>query len=200
MVLFPEDGSDAADTLGHGTAVTAAIQEKAPDADYTALKLFGNTLRTSSSRLLQAIEWTVENRFNLVNLSLGAPNLDLREAMEALVERARMAGTILVAARQVGEQPVLPGMLAGVISADVDWNLPRHGYRTDPERTSCFFASGFPRSIPGVPPARNLSGISFAVANLTGIIARALEKAPDRSLDTIRARMAAEAQRLAGCS
>lgn len=35
-------------------------------------------------------------------------------------------------------------------------------------------ASGYPRPIPGVPPERNLKGISFAVANVTGVLARAM--------------------------
>ena len=35
-------------------------------------------------------------------------------------------------------------------------------------------ASGFPRPVPGVPPERNLKGTSFAVANVTGVLAREL--------------------------
>jgi len=38
--------------------------------------------------------------------------------------------------------------------------------------TTVYRASGWPRPIPGVPPLRNLNGISFAVANVTGILAR----------------------------
>jgi hypothetical protein len=38
-------------------------------------------------------------------------------------------------------------------------------------------ASAYPRPIPGVPRERNLSGISFAVANTTGFLARAVEAA-----------------------
>jgi hypothetical protein len=41
-----------------------------------------------------------------------------------------------------------------------------------------FLASGFPRPIPGVPPERNLQGVSFAVANVTGFLARLLEAEP----------------------
>ena len=33
----------------------------------------------------------------------------------------------------------------------------------------------YPRDIPGVPRERNLSGVSFAVANASGFVARALE-------------------------
>lgn len=181
-----EEEASFDDVLGHGTAVTAAIQEKAPDAHYYMLKLFGSTLRTSSSRLMQAIEWTIANRMDIVNLSLGTPNLDYRADMRALVERASTAGAILVAARQAGETPVLPGMLEGVIGVDVDWSLPRHSYRIGDENGSPrFFASGFPRSLPGIPPARNLSGISFAVANLTGVIARGCERLEHRSVDSV---------------
>ena len=38
-----------------------------------------------------------------------------------------------------------------------------------------FRASGYPRPIPGVPREKNLAGISFAVANATGFIARGIE-------------------------
>ena len=36
-------------------------------------------------------------------------------------------------------------------------------------------ASGYPRPIPGVPPERNLKGLSFAVANASGFLALAIE-------------------------
>jgi hypothetical protein len=49
-------------------------------------------------------------------------------------------------------------------------------------------ASGFPRPIPGVPPENNLKGLSFAVANATGVIAGRLARQPGQSAwDIIRA-------------
>ena len=53
-------------------------------------------------------------------------------------------------------------------------------------------ACGYPRPIPGVPPERNLQGLSFAVANASGMLARLLEGTPAgvslaeklRSMDT----------------
>ena len=44
---------------------------------------------------------------------------------------------------------------------------------------SVLVASPHPRPIPGVPPERNLNGISFAVANATGVLARLLAEEPD---------------------
>jgi hypothetical protein len=49
-------------------------------------------------------------------------------------------------------------------------------------------ACAYPRPIPGVPPERNLNGISFAVANATGVLARLLEGEPDvrTALDAVQ--------------
>ncbi len=169
------------DKLGHGTAVTAAIQEKAPGAEYYAVKLFDRSLSTTSSRLMQAIEWAIENRMHLVNLSLGTPNFEYKSAFQSIVKRASVAGVVLICARYETKNPVLPGILPGVVSVDVDWQLTRHSFRVVQEdgQTS-FRASGFPRPLPGISPARNLNGISFAVANMTGIVARACE-----AMDTV---------------
>jgi hypothetical protein len=185
------------DAVGHGTAVMAAIQEKAPAAEYYALKLFGPSLRTTTARLIQAIEWTIHNRMDLVNLSLGTPNLECRAEFESLVERAQAEGVILVSARRMGDHPVLPGMLKGVAAVDVDWNLPRHRYWIgEAGGMPCFFASGWPRPLPGILPGRNLNGISFAVANMTGFIARALGKSTKRSVEDLCHALAAEAPAL----
>jgi hypothetical protein len=45
--------------------------------------------------------------------------------------------------------------------------------------------SPYPRDIPGVPRERNVNGISFAVANASGFVARALEAAPGAGLGEI---------------
>jgi hypothetical protein len=76
--------------------------------------------------------------------------------------------------------------LPGVIRVGLDASCPRNQFRVNGET---FYASGFPRSIEGVPPERNLSGISFAVANMTGFVARACEGLEDRSYESVRARL-----------
>jgi subtilisin family serine protease len=179
------------DTVGHGTAVMAAIQENAPGAEYFAVKLFGNSLRASSVQLMQAIEWAIDARVSIVNLSLGTPNFDHRRSMEELVKRAQDASVVLVAARNAGPaMPVLPGCLEGVIGVEVDWTLQRDRYRF---ADGAFFASGFPRSLPGVPPARNLNGVSFAVANMTASVARVCQGLPRRDFESVHAALLAEA-------
>jgi subtilisin family serine protease len=182
------------DSLGHGTAVTAAIQEKAPGAEYYAVKLFDKSLSASSARLLAAMEWCIGQQVDLINLSLGTPNLSFRSAFESSVKRAVKAGILMICARRENEKPVLPGILEGLISVDVDWRLPRHSYSLAVDEVgSHYLASGFPRPLPGVSPTKNLSGISFAVANMTGLVARACEHLDVRNLENVHNLLASQA-------
>ncbi|MBI3494333.1 MAG: hypothetical protein HY047_21510, partial [Acidobacteria bacterium] len=80
----------------------------------------------------------------------------------------------------------LPGSLPGVIAVQLDATCPRDEYRVAGVNDSIVFrACGFPREIPGVPPERNLNGISFAVANMTGFVARVREQARYTSVEEI---------------
>jgi hypothetical protein len=83
---------------------------------------------------------------------------------------------LLVAAREANGQACYPGSLPNVLSVDLDWDCPRDAFRCAASADQMTFcASGYPRPVPGVPPTRNLHGISFAVANMAGFVARACE-------------------------
>lgn len=173
-------GNDIADRLGHGTAVAAAIREKAPEAVLIPVTVFHRELRATADALVAAIAWAVEARVDLINLSLGTANpAHKRRLGEVLVAAAR-AGVCLVAADAQDGTEWLPGSLPLAVGVTLDWSLPRERALVDvtmegPVRRVRLRASGYPRPIPGVPPERNLKGISFAVANATGLLARHLE-------------------------
>jgi Subtilase family len=188
-VSIGADGSvteDFVDRIGHGTAVTAAIKEKAPDAEIYSVKVFDRTLSASVTTLIHALRWAADEGMRLVNLSLGTSNLAHRAALTAAVVDVRRCGVIVVSARDDGGVEWLPGSLSGVIPVRVDWDCPRDTFRAmDSSRGIVFCASGFPREIPGVPPHRNLHGVSFAVANMCGFVARCLEHAPGASFEHV---------------
>jgi subtilisin family serine protease len=170
------DEKNYVDVIGHGTAVMAAIKEKAPDAEYFAVRVFYSSLRTTVDLLLRAIEWSMANRIAVINLSLGTTNPAHRERFISVITRALEKGLILVSARDADGTPALPGSLPGVIGVSLDWDCPRELYYCQATNDGlALTASGYPRSLPGVPPARNLHGISFAVANATGFVVRARE-------------------------
>jgi len=174
--ITPDGREDAEyiDRLGHGTAVTAVIREKAPDAEIYAVKVFHDSLATRIESLVHALDWSARNGMHLINLSLGTDNPQHEAVLGASVERLAGRGIKLIAAYEDSGIRWLPGCLSGVVPVVVDWDCPRDSYRTSmlPDGRMLYHASGFPRPIPGVAPERNLKGISFAVANVTGLIAR----------------------------
>lgn len=189
------EGPDAIlDRLGHGTAVTAAIQEKAPDADILPVRVFRDGLKASAAALIAAIRWSIAAEADIVNLSLGSLNPAHEAAFAQIADVAAEAGVLLVAAREANGTPCYPGSLSQVIGVALDWDIPRETYRMMVEDgQSVFPASGYPRPIPGVPLQRNLYGISFAVAQMAGFVARAHEgMAAAPSVETMRDRLIRE--------
>ncbi|HUR32341.1 MAG TPA: S8 family serine peptidase [Vicinamibacterales bacterium] len=193
---------DYVDRIGHGTAVMAAIKEKAPGADCYAVRIFDSRLTTSAATVVAAIDWAAAARVDIVNLSLGTTNHEHAPAFAQAVARAEAAGVVIVAARDDEGVAWLPGSLAGVVAVQADWNCPRDEYRVaGDDRAPIFRASGFARPIPGVDPRRNLNGVSFAVAQITGFLARAMSLAPTATAADalIRLQKFAALRRLATC-
>ena len=131
-VALEPDGrahDDLTDRLGHGTAVTAAIQEKAPGARVHVARVFHDELATSARTLAKAIDWAAERGCRLANLSLGTPRQSRIEVLQPAVERAARAGTLVIAAFSHEGQRQLPGSLPGALGVCLDWDLPRHSVR-----------------------------------------------------------------------
>jgi len=193
-----EDGSldgDYVDRLGHGTAVAAAIREKAPGARISAIKVFWNALATDVTTLARAIDEAAAYGASVINLSLGTAEVRHRDRLQASVLRARAGGAIVVAAHDENGVRWLPGCLEGVVPVRADGSLDREAYEVgvvDDRRV--LVAAPYPRDIPGVPRDKNVHGISFAVANASAFVARALEATPGADLAQVFATLEA-----AGC-
>lgn len=174
--------ADYVDRLGHGTAVAAVIREKAPDAEIYAVKVFDRELATTGEALCTAIDWAVRHEMHLINLSLGTTNAAHEPALARAVAAATEANLIVVAAAPMREARWLPGALPKVVRVEVEWTLPRDSCSVVVANGEVLLrASGYPRPIPGVSPERNLKGLSFAVANATGLLALVMGAAPAAS-------------------
>ena len=176
-ISFTDDADDVVDRLGHGTAVAAAIREKAPAVDLVTVKIFHQRLATNADVLARAIEWAADYGAQLINLSSGTANAAHVERLTAAVGYAAARGSLVVSAFEVSGTHLFPGSLPGVIGVLADWSIERDALDVVPQPigVSRFSASPYPRPIPGVPQERNLAGVSFAVANVTGFLARAIE-------------------------
>ena len=166
-----EVGEDAVlDRVGHGTAVTAAIQELAPHALILPIRVFREGLRASPRALIAAMDWASTQGAAFCNLSLGTTNPAHAEHFAAAT--ARCTGRIIAPRTAGDDAPCWPGMLPEVIAVGLDWDVPRGEARLGED--GVHYASGYPRPIEGVAQQRNLHGISFATAQVTGLVAAGL--------------------------
>jgi subtilisin family serine protease len=167
---------DIVDRLGHGTAVAAAIRDLAPDVELVAVKVFERQLVTTVGALMQAIRAGIGFGAHVINLSLGTAKPAHEPLLAEVVAEAVERGVLIVAAAEDAGVRWLPGSLPGVLGVRVDWTCSRDEIASidDDRARTVVRASGYPRSIPGVPRERNLRGVSFAVANATGLVARLL--------------------------
>ena len=182
-VAFDLEGrasDDYTDRLGHGTAAAAAIHEKAPGARLYAVKVFDRELATTVKTLARAIDWATDQGIPVVNLSLGTPNDFRQPELAPSVARAVERGTIIVSAHHFDGRLWYPGAMPGVLGVVMHVDQPRARVDVvEVDGARVVRASPYPRPVPGVPPGRNLNGISFAVANATGVLAALLATRPD---------------------
>jgi subtilisin family serine protease len=181
------DGSHTADfqdRWGHGTAVTAVIRERAPLSDLHVARVFDAGLSTTSEALAAGLDWAIDIGAQVVNLSLGTANVEQEPRFASILGRAAEHNVWVVSASEHDDAAWLPGSMEGAVGVVVDWECERTtvavGERSD--GTPCLKASGYPRPIPGLPPERNLRGVSFSVANSSALLTRIRQARPEDDL------------------
>jgi subtilisin family serine protease len=104
------------DLYGHGTACAGLIRQLAPDALLWSVRVLGSNLRGNAGDFAAAVEWCIEARFDVVNLSLSTSNPEYLELFWELVDRAAFGRVLLVAAMNNVRTRTIPSELAGVCS------------------------------------------------------------------------------------
>ncbi len=174
-----ERDSSWEDLLGHGTAVAATIRGHAPSASLVSIRVFHRTLEAHFEAILDAIDWGVEERLDLLNLSLGCANRERDEAFESACVRAMDRGVAVVSAAGTSSQ-------SAFFAAAADYALEGEEIRFE---RGLFHASPWARQRGVLPREKNFHGTSFAVAHVTGIAARLLSEG-ERSLHEALSRAA----------
>lgn len=62
--------TDTGDTCGHGTACAGIIRRTAPDCEIHSVRVLGERFSGTGEVLMAGLRWAVEQRFDVVNLSL----------------------------------------------------------------------------------------------------------------------------------
>jgi subtilisin family serine protease len=174
-----ERDSSWKDRLGHGTAVAATIRGHAPGAALYSIRIFHRVLEAHFEAILDALEWGVEERLDLLNLSLGCAKGEKDALFDSACLRAAERGVAIVSAAGTGGG-------ASYLPVAADYALEGEDIRVE---GGLFHASPWARPRGALPRERNFHGTSFAVAHVTGIAARLLSEG-ERSLGEALSRVA----------
>jgi len=170
---------DSGDSSGHGTACAGIIHALAPGTEITSVKVLTAGVHGSGPVLETALRWAVEQRFDVVNLSLSTRKAEVASLLRPLVDQAWFGGTVLVASAH--NFPVLsyPWTFSSVISVASHARRDPWLYFYNPEPPALFQAHGV-----GVEVAwaggttRRVTGNSFATPHVSALAALIRSKHP----------------------
>ena len=201
--------NNAKDRNGHGTHVAGIIaaqsnnftgQGVAPNVNLYSLKVMdsgeGEEAYAYTSDIIRAIEWSIQNNMDIINLSLGSTRPD--PAFEAVLRSAYQKGILIVAAsgnKKPGTKdvPNYPAAYkASVISVGaIDDQLKRADFSVGGD-TLEVVAPGvnvLSTYVTGNPPYAYLDGTSMATPYVVGTLALYKEAYPGETNIQIRKRL-----------
>ena len=175
------DPSTAGDSAGHGTACAGIVTRIAPDVEIYSVKVLGAGGIGDGQAFLAGLEYAINRRFRIINLSLGTTKPQFFAPLHDLLDRAYQAGCVVVAAANNLPQPSFPSVFSSSLISVIK------SAETDPLRFGFHFGEVIELKAPGVNVRtawpngghRNLTGNSFACPHVVGVIARLLERHPE---------------------
>ncbi len=180
-------GLALADKVGHGTACAGIVHKVAPAAELYSVRIFDESLMTDGRLLVAALRWAIEQRMDVVNLSLGTTDSAYNGELEQVCREAVEKGIILLAATHGEDLPSCPALwpeVIGVVGGQV------HGHNAYYYRAGAdieCIARGDKQKVCWLERREvEQQGSSFAVPYMTGIVALLREARPQAPLKEIR--------------
>jgi membrane-anchored mycosin MYCP len=129
---------DYSDENGHGTEIAVAIHHLAPDARILAVKIMGQKLRTSAELMAAGIETAARHGAQIINLSLGTPNMGKALLLRDCCGNAVEAGSVVLAAAHPKGERAYPADLPETVGVAAHPDCPI-------DKTFWFDPKRFPR-------------------------------------------------------
>jgi subtilisin len=167
------------DAFGHGTACAGIIRGLAPGVELVSVRVLGRGLSGAGVVFASGLRWAIEQRVQVINLSLGTTVKDFRDVLHELADLAAFNNVLLVTAANNMPVPSIPSMYASVISVAAIENTNAENLLYNPAPPVDFGAPGI-----NVPVAwleggtMTVMGNSFAAPQVSGLAARVLGKHP----------------------
>lgn len=179
-----EDGTVAVrpappgDSCGHGTACASIIRAVAPECELVSVSVLGR-FSGAGEAFLAGLRWAIEERFDVVNLSLSTTRRTFAGELRELADEAYFRQVLLVAAAHNSPVESFPWRFSSVLSvgshADSDPELVLY----NPSPPVEFFAHGNDVEAGWLDGSRTrVTGNSFATPRIAGYCALTLSKHP----------------------
>ena len=182
-VVAGEDGEpnvtpdDQGDAYGHGTACAAIIRKLAPDCEIHSIRVLGGELTGSGPVLLRGLRWAIEQRFDVINLSLSTTKSRFAPELRELADRAYFRGCVLVASAHNMPVESYPWRFSSVVSVGSHAGADPLEYYVNPEPPVEFAAPGVDLELAWLDGSTiRATGNSFAAPHIAGIATLVLAK------------------------
>jgi subtilisin len=170
---------DAGDVAGHGTACAGIVRRLAPDCEIVSIKVLGDGLRGNGYALIVALNWAIEQRMRIINLSLSTRKAEWKEILRDAAERAYFAGLTIVSSAHNSPVESYPWRFPSVLSVGSHASGEAEYFETNPDPPVDFFAPGVQVEVAWLHGGTSrASGNSFATPYISGLCARILERHP----------------------
>jgi len=175
------------DENGHGTACAEIILRLAPDIEIYPVKIFGKQIETSINILQRALFWAIENKMNLIHLSLGTV---LEEALKPIYyacEVAKKNRISIISSQANNTNYSYPAVFENVISVVSGQFETGFDFEVEGKNYNEYKAKGIYDDTLTLSENRiKMAGNSFAAPNITAISALVLEKYGIIEIDKLR--------------
>lgn len=164
---------DAGDVSGHGTACAGIVRALAPGCSITSVRVLGPDLAGTAADLLAGLAWAVEQRFDVVSLSLSTRKRSVVPELRELADAAYFAGTLLVACAHNLPVESYPWRFASVLSVAGHAGQDPYEIHTNATPPVEFYARGVDVEVAWTDgDTITATGNSFATPHLAGVCAR----------------------------
>jgi subtilisin family serine protease len=165
------------DLFGHGTACAAIIRGLSPDCEIYSVRVLGERLTAKGLVFVEGLRWAIDNKMDVVNLSLSTKSMDYFGPLHELADQANFQGTILVAAANNLPSASYPSLYSSVLSVAARPGSDSLGFAYNPEPPVEFGAAGIDVDVAWLNGSViKATGNSFAAPIIAGYVTKILGK------------------------
>jgi subtilisin family serine protease len=177
---FSVDEDTEGDLSGHGTACAGIVRALAPDCSIFSVRVLGAGFKGSGGVLLEGLRWAIDQRFDVINMSLSTTKRQFAGILHELADTAYFRRSVLVASAHNMPVESYPWRFAAVISVGSHEEQEAETFYYNPAPPVEFFGRGVDVEIAWVGGGTiRATGNSFATPHMSGICALILAKHPE---------------------